>query len=170
MLIAKIALGYYDTNLKFLFINVVLNIVVMMLVLWKFTAVIEKFRNKKMFVFGIVFAVGYFVMVYLWYNNGMFWVIENMLFLWQIGYSVVRGGEGGLEISLVFVILLSRIPLLAVITSEDNIFKFTPNHLLNKFIIATIVFHLIVIFFQKKKGGRFFTPVSFIPDYYNYMR
>lgn len=36
----KIALGYYDTKLFWLFISFVTNISVMMLVLWRFTAVI----------------------------------------------------------------------------------------------------------------------------------
>jgi|688.fasta_scaffold90603_2 hypothetical protein len=93
-----------------------------------------------------------------------------MIFLWQIGYSINRGGTGGVSKSLVLVIILSRIPLLIIIGRNDNILKLRPDQLAWKFIIVSLIIHLMIIILQKQKGGRFFTPVSFIPDYYNYVR
>ena len=60
--------------------------------------------------------------------------------------------------------------MLAIIKSDDNILKIRSNPLAFKFIIITLCIHLIIIFLQKQKGGRFFTPIMLIPNYYDYKR
>lgn len=93
-----------------------------------------------------------------------------MIFLWQIGYSISRGGSGGVSMQLVLVVLLSRIPLLAQMKSEDNALKLKPDNMAANFIIVCMVIHLIILALQRRFGGRFFTPKSIIPDYFDYLR
>ncbi len=91
-----------------------------------------------------------------------------MIFLWQIIYSVNRGGKGGIPINLAIVILVSRIPLAFRFLSENPIFreKYVPNTIM---IIGCFqALHLIVIVLQYFLGGRFFILNEIIPDYYNY--
>lgn len=66
----------------------------------------------------IVFSIVYFKLVYDYYMNGEFWIFESMIFLWQIVYSISRGGTGGVSMELVIVVVLSRIPLLDIMKTE----------------------------------------------------
>jgi hypothetical protein len=43
-----------------------------------------------------------------------------LIFLWQIGYSILRGGTGGINIALIVVIILSRVPLIILMRWKYN--------------------------------------------------
>jgi len=47
----------------------------MMLILWKFTAVVEKFINSRYAILATTFAFIYFYLVYNYYTTGIFWVL-----------------------------------------------------------------------------------------------
>ena len=166
----RIAIAYYDTTLSWLLLPFVANLSVMMLILWKFSPVIEKFRNKLQLLLGLLFTLAYFCLTYFFYTKGGFWVIEFNIFVWQICYSIYRGGAGGVSLELVLVIILSRIPLLVLLKSDENILKLRSDPIACQFAISIIVLHLVVIWVQKNFGARCFTPVRFIPNYYNYIR
>ena len=165
----RVAMGYYDTNLSWLFLVFVANLSVMMLILWKFTAVIEKFRNRQQFLLGLLFTTGYFYLLYSNYTKGGFWIMEFNVFMWQICYSIYRGGVGGVSLELVITVILSRLPLLVILKSEDNLLKLKPDPLAFSFAVTIMLIHLAIISLQRKYGARFFTPVSIIPNYFDYM-
>ena len=142
----------------------------MMLILWKFTAVIEKFRNKRQFLLAIGFTIIYSYLTYSYYTKGGFWVLEFNVFLWQICYSIHRGGTGGVSRELVFTVVLSRIPLLILLNSEENVLKLRPDPVAFILAIVIMISHLAIIYLQRKHGGRFFTPVRIIPHYFDYLR
>lgn len=53
----------------------------------------------------------------------IFWVFESMIFLWQIIYSVIVGGVIGLNLPFIIVIVLTRVPIIAILNNDDNIMK-----------------------------------------------
>lgn len=53
---------------------------------------------------------------------------------------------------------------------EENVLKLRPDELVGKVITGILAIHFFVIVFQKKFGGRFFTPLAIMPDYFNYLR
>jgi hypothetical protein len=93
-----------------------------------------------------------------------------MIFLWQIVYSISRGDSGGVSLTLVAVIIMSRIPLLIVMKTYSPILEVKPDDLASNLIITTMSLHLIIISLQKIKGSRFFIPLGIIPDFFDYSR
>lgn len=68
----------------------------------------------------------YFHLVFNYYHSNLFWVLESCILLWQIGFSVQRGGDGGVSILFIIVIILSRVPLI-IMLMEDNVLKLRPD-------------------------------------------
>ena len=95
--------------------------------------------------------------------------MEFNVFMWQICYSIYRGGVGGVSLELVITVILSRLPLLVILKSEDNLLKLKPDPLAFSFAVTIMLIHLAIISLQRKYGARFFTPVSIIPNYFDYM-
>jgi hypothetical protein len=93
-----------------------------------------------------------------------------MAFLWQIGYSALKGTPGGVPLYLVIVIILSRVPQLFVMKTGLETLKVKPDNFAANIIIASMLFHLAVIWLQKLFGSRFFVPNCIIPGFYNYLR
>ena len=145
-------------------------IVLMFLILRKYEKVFQKFRNREMLAIMLVFMIIYFYLISKYKMIPLFWVFDSMLFLWQIIHSVINGGVIGLNIPFIITILLTRIPIIAILNNDDNIMRFEPDHIAAKLIIGIMCFHLLVILTQKIYGSRWFIPNCIIPDFHNYIR
>ncbi len=84
---------------------------------------------------------------------------------------MIQGGKGGLPKDLVGFLIVSRIPLLYIIMSENVAFRIS-SIMLSQFLILFFVFaiELIIIFLQSKYTGTFMVPNELIPGYYDYYR
>jgi hypothetical protein len=78
----------------------------------KFEPVFEKFKENRMMLAGLAFFIVHQFASFRFFYSREYWIVESMLFLWQIAYSVSRGGKGGIPITLMILILISRIPLM----------------------------------------------------------
>ena len=115
-----VAFSFFNTSLKYILLNTVLNIVVILLLLRKFQAVIEKFKNLLNFILCLVFIITYIALVYFFYESSLFWVFESMIFLWQIYHSMKNGGTDSVSLDLILIIVLSRLPLWYLLGSTEN--------------------------------------------------
>ena len=77
----------------------------------------------------------------------------------QILHSMVNGGKGGLPLDLLGFMVVSRLPLMYMLSTEDNIFRTAPasnNYLYLIYIIFAI--NWFVTYLQSRKGGQFMIP------------
>ena len=94
----KVAFSHFDTPLSYLIITSLINMLVLLLLLTKFESVMEKFKNINTLKFGALFVLFYFISVLLFGSSPKFWIIEGMVFMWQIIHSMRHGGSGGVSI------------------------------------------------------------------------
>jgi hypothetical protein len=166
----KLGLKYYDTDLGSLIYVGLGNIGLGMLFLRKYEMVLEKFMNWKVLLMALVFSGMYWIVTSYLLHEALFWVFECTLMLQlQVVHSMINGGKGGLPYDLMGFMLASRLPLIYMLTIDDNIFK-TPPASRESLILLAVVFicHLVFIFLQSRKGGQFMVPNEIIPGYYNY--
>lgn len=123
LMLFNIGVSYYNTPLGWLLINAILNVVIMLLFLRKFEAVLDKFKNKINLIIGIGFVLVYFVLCYWGYQSHGFWVLESMVFLWQVMHGMLYGVMGGVSFDLIAVVLGSRFLLWHFLVSQDNVLR-----------------------------------------------
>ena len=83
----------------------------------------QKFRNREMLAIMLTLFVIYLYLIAKYSLVPIFWVFESMIFLWQIIYSVIVGGVIGLNLPFIIVIVLTRVPIIAILNNDDNIMK-----------------------------------------------
>ena len=128
------------------------------------------FKNSTTLRLGMLFVLCYLVGVLQFGSHHQFWVVEGMVFIWQIAHSMKHGGSGGVSTELVAVVVLSRVPVLCTLGLEDNVHRMTPDKIATRIIFLTMVLHLVFISLQKKFGSRLLVPKFLIPDFYEYRR
>jgi len=77
----------------------------------------------------------------------------------QVLHSMFNGGKGGLPYDLMGFMVVSRLPLIYMLTSDNNIFK-TPSAPIKSLVLLFLVFmfNWIFIYLQSRKGGQFMIP------------
>ncbi len=148
------------------------NIIMTMLFLRNYEDVVfNEFNNKKKALFLIGYLLIYFVLVFFFSKNLVFWINEVFfLMAVQMSYSYAVGGRGGMAIKLVLTIIVTRIPFVYY-RFYSQVLTRSPNEpkLLITFIGISIIM-LTFITLQRYFGSRFLIPKELIPDYFNYFQ
>lgn len=113
----------------------------------------------------------YFVLVYIFYHNLVFWIYEAFLLLAvQMSYSYSMGGRGGMAIKLVVTIVITRIPFVFYRFYFEELTRYPNNAKLLLTFIGICIIMLTFITLQRYFGSRFLIPKELIPDYFNYFQ
>jgi hypothetical protein len=113
----------------------------------------------------------YFVLVYIFYMNLVFWIYEAFFLLAvQMSYSYSMGGRGGMAIKLVITIVITRIPFIFYRFYFEVLTRYPNNAKLLLTFIGICIIMLTFITLQRYFGSRFLIPKELIPDYFNYFQ
>ena len=166
----KLGMKYFDTDLGYLIYLGLGNIGIGLLFLRKYEMVLQKFTNKRMLFFAVLFLVTYWYLASKYFHDAFFWIIElTIMMQLQILHSMLNGGKGGLPYDLMGFMIVSRLPFIYMETSTENIWKMpVMDSQYVKLLMGVFLLHLIIIVLQSIKGGQFLVPKKIIPGYFNY--
>lgn len=72
---------------------------------------------------------------------------------------MINGGKGGLPYDLMGFMILSRLPLIYMLSIDNNIYRIPPvNTQVLILLFVVFIVHWVVIWLQSKKGGQFMIP------------
>ena len=172
VILLYVSFGKLDTGLGRVAICAVVNIATSLFFLRNYESVVlNEFNSKKKALLLGLYLIIYFALVYQFESSLIFWIYESFVLLaLQINYAYSVGGRGGMAITLVITILVTRIPFIfyrfycEVLTREPN----NPKMLI--VFIGVNIIMLAFVTLQRYFGSRFLIPKELIPDYFNYYR
>lgn len=63
--------------------------------------VLEKFTNKRMLLFAVLFFIAYWYLASKYFHDAFFWIVElTIMMQLRILHSMLNGGKGGLPYGL----------------------------------------------------------------------